>query len=102
MVKNLTPIVVWNNNAIKYFKKAIDRIKEDSLQNAEEVKTGIMKVVDSLIDHPEKFPKDVFKINNDGSYRALEKFSLRITYKVTPLEINILRVRHVKREPKNF
>lgn len=102
MVKNLTPIVIWNNNAITFLKKALDRINEHSPQNAENVKAGIMKIVDSLPEHPEKFPQDIFKRNNDGSHRAFEKFSLRITYKISPKQIMILRIRYVKQEPKLY
>jgi plasmid stabilization system protein ParE len=102
VVKNPAPLIIWNNNAIKFLKKALDRIKEDSPQNAENVRTGIMKIVDNLPDHPEKFPKDIFKNNNDGTYRAFEKFSFRIAYKISPKQIKILRVRYVKQEPKSY
>jgi plasmid stabilization system protein ParE len=94
--------IVWNNHAINFLRRAIERIKEDSPQNAVMVKEGIAKAVDSLINHPERHPMDMFKSNNDGSYRAFEKFSFRIAYRITETQILILRVRHVKQEPKNY
>ena len=83
MVSKSTQVVVWNNHAIKFFRQALNRIKEDSPQNAEMVKEGIAKAVDSLANHPERHPLDVFKSNNDESYRAFEKFSFRIAYRIT-------------------
>ena len=89
MVDKSKPVVVWNNRASIYFKKAYDRIKEDSYSNAEKVRSGIMKVIDSLVDHPEKYPPDKFKTNNPGNYRSFEKYSYRIAYKHTEKEIRI-------------
>jgi plasmid stabilization system protein ParE len=77
-------------------------IKEDSFINAEKVKEGITKIVDNLLNHPEKHPIDKFKKNNQGNYRAFEKYSYRVAYKITENEIIILRFRHVKQEPKNY
>jgi plasmid stabilization system protein ParE len=100
MVKK--PEIVWNNKALASFKKAYEHIKEDSYINAEKVKEGITKIVDSLPDHPEKHPLDKYKKNNQGNYRAFEKYSYRVAYKITENEIIILRLRHVKQEPKGY
>jgi len=37
--------------------------------------------------------------DNDGSFRAFEKYNYRVTYKVKETEIIIARVRHISREP---
>ena len=102
MVGKTKPEVIWNNNAANYFRKAYERIKEDSYTNAEKVKNGITKIVDSLPNNPERHPPDKFKKNNPGNYRAFEKYSYRISYKYTEKEVRILRVRHVKQEPKEY
>lgn len=102
MVKNANPVVVWNNNASLYFKKAYEYIKEESQINAEKVRNGIVKMIDSLPANPTKHPPDKFKKNNPGNYRAFEKYSYRIAYKHTENEIRILRIRHVKQEPKEY
>lgn len=102
MVEKIKPVIIWNSRASIYFKKAYERIKEESYSNAEKVKNGIVKVIDSLIDHPEKYSPDKFKKNNPGNYRAFEKYSYRVAYKHTELEIRILRIRHVKQEPKGY
>jgi plasmid stabilization system protein ParE len=102
MVKKEKPEVVWNNRASIYFRKAYEHIKEESPANAEKVKDGITKMVDSLPDNPGKHPPDKFKRNNPGNYRAFEKYSYRVAYKHTEQEIRILRVRHVKQEPLEY
>lgn len=102
MVKKPKLVIIWNKRTSIYFKKAYERIKEESSSNAEKFKTGIVKVIDSLIDHPEKYSPDKFKRANTGNYRAFEKYSYRIAYKHTEKEIRILRIRHVKQEPKEY
>ena len=101
MVKNI-PVIIWNKKASIYFKKVYEKIKEDSLVNAEKVREGIVKIVDSLTKRPEKYPPDKFKKNNPGNFRAFEKYSHRVAYKHTTDEIRILRIRHVKQEPKEY
>jgi plasmid stabilization system protein ParE len=94
---------LWNNNASVYFKKAYQYIKKEEPQaNAEKIRDGIAKMIDSLPDNPAKHPPDKFKKNNPGNYRAFEKYSYRIAYKHMEKEIRILRVRHVKQEPKEY
>ncbi|HEX5167556.1 MAG TPA: type II toxin-antitoxin system RelE/ParE family toxin [Cyclobacteriaceae bacterium] len=66
------------------------------------VRTGIIKIIDNLIHHPEKYPRDKFKKANSGNYRAFERYSYRVIYNITEKEIRILRFRHVKQEPKEY
>lgn len=96
------PAIIWNKNAATTFEKTYRYIRQDSFDNAEKVKFEIIKIIDSLIDHPEKFPLDKFKKPNPGNYRAFEKYSLRVAYKHDEKEIRILRFRHIKREPKEY
>ncbi len=89
MVEETSPIIIWNKKASIYFKKECGRIQEESSGNSEKVKNGIIKVIDSLLDHPEKYSPDKFKKNNPGNYRAFEKYSYRVAYKYTEKEIRI-------------
>lgn len=96
------PVVIWSIRATQQFRNAYDWIKQDSPANAEKVRTTIVKMIDNLPEHPEKYPPDKFKKNNKGNYRAFEKYSYRVAYKHTEKEIIILRFRHVKQEPKSY
>ena len=42
------------------------------------------------------------RTDNDGNFWSFESNSLRIAYLITDKHIRILRVRHVKQEPKHY
>lgn len=96
------PIVSWNKSAYVSLQKACEYIKKTSPANAEKVKENILAITRRLPEHPEKYPLDKFKKDNPGNYRAFEKYSYRVTYRHTEKVIKILRVRHVKQEPKPY
>ncbi len=102
MVEKTSPAIIWSKQVSLSFKKAYEQIKEESYTNAEKVREGVMKIIDDLPKHPEKYPPDKFKRNNPGYYRAFEKYAYRVAYKHTAEEIRILRIRHVKQEPKEY
>ncbi|WP_373428951.1 type II toxin-antitoxin system RelE/ParE family toxin [Flavobacterium sp. SORGH_AS_0622] len=67
------------------------------------------KVIDSIYNSAvilstnwETYELDEMKIPNDKNYRAYEIYNYRITYKITPKEIQILRIRHTSQNPKKI
>jgi hypothetical protein len=74
----------------------------DSLQNAEIVRDEIIDVTINLPKHPEKYPLDKFKLNNDGTWRAFELHHYRVSYNITPTQIRIVRMRHTSKSPLSF
>ena len=103
MVEKSKPTVVWNKRAYASLKKAYQTIKEDSLKNAGIVRDEILRITrEELPANPEKYPPDKFKRNNQGDHRAFERYSYRISYRYKSGEIRILRLRHVKQEPKEY
>ncbi len=95
-------VIVWNKRPSKFLAQALKRISEDSQVQAERVEETILTSIKDLIPNPERYPPDKFKKDNPGNYRAFEKHSYRIAYKHTITEIRILRIRHVKQEPKEY
>jgi len=95
-------VTVWTTKAITELRKAYNYISKDSPQNAKKVVDEIILLTDQLVAQPEIFPPDKFKKNNDGSWRAFEKFRYRISYRVTPKEIRIVRMRHTSRTPLQY
>lgn len=93
--------IVWDIAAKEELKNIYDYIKQDSLQNAEMVRDGIVKAVSSLSKNFVHRP-DKYKRNNDDTYRAFEMYSYRVSYRITADEIKILRLRHVRMKPKKF
>lgn len=100
MVKK--PAVIWNKIAQSKLQKAYQEIKKESIQGAEKVKNEILTETRRLSDNPEIYPPDKYKKDNPGNYRAFEKHSYRIAYRYTEKEVRILRVRHVKQEPRMY
>ncbi|MEM7551079.1 MAG: type II toxin-antitoxin system RelE/ParE family toxin [Bacteroidota bacterium] len=94
--------LVWNKRPSSYLKKELKRISRESFQGAESVETGILSNLDKALDEPERYPSDKYKKNNDGTYRAFETYSYRVAYRFSKSEIKILRIRHIKQEPKNY
>ncbi len=82
MVKKVRPRVVWiNERAYVSLQKAYDYIKEDSLINAEKVRDGILKVADSLSNHPQKYPVDKYKKNSPKTTGLLKNTSTGLSIK---------------------
>jgi len=75
---------------------------DNNLVYAKEVKDTILKTTTELLENPTLFKQDRFKTDNDGSFRAFEKFKYRIVYKITEEQIRIIRVRHKSREPIEY
>lgn len=95
-------VIKWNKRALSQLIKAIEYISDDSPQNAEKVKEDILKSISKLGLHPEFFPPDKYKLNNDGSYRSFEIHHYRVTYRHKKNEIRIVRLKHTKRNPKQY
>ena len=96
-------VVVWDKLAVEQFKDAYSSFKtEDSSSLALKFKSTILKTISELIINPEIYEQDRFKKENDGNYRAFEKFNYRIVYRITETQIRILRVRHTSREPLKY
>lgn len=98
-----TRILVWDKVALNNLKDIYDYLKAgNNLVYAKEVKDTILKSTKELLANPNLYEQDRFKSDNDGSFRAFEKFNYRVAYKITEKQIRILRVRHASREPTDY
>ncbi len=94
--------VIWPPKAWRQLQKAYLFIRKNSYQNAEKVRKEILEATSKLASNPEIHPRDKYKINNDGSFRAFELFRYRISYQILKEEIIITRIRHTSRNPQNY
>ena len=92
----------WKRKAVLQFSDAIKYIEKDSLMNAEKFEKEILKKIDGLLLQPERYRPDKYKTNNDGSYRAFEIFSYRISYRYISNQIRVIRLRHTKMNPLKY
>lgn len=102
MVEKSTLPIIWDKVALKQLKEAYDKIMEDTYKGAVMVRDDIFDAVEKIPEQPNRYPVDKFKNNNTGNYRAFELHNYRIAYKITDKNIQILRIRHTKREPLNY
>lgn len=94
--------IVWRKKANEDFRKLIENIKSESwsIGIGEQIKNKTLDKISQLSTQAERHPLDRFKNENDGSFRAFEHKSLRISYRVREVQIQILMARHVKMKPK--
>jgi plasmid stabilization system protein ParE len=95
-------VTVWSKRAWLQLQKVYLYILLDSFQNAEMVRDDLIDITIDLCNYPTKYPPDKFKKDNDGTWRAFEKHSYRVSYRVKQHEIRIVRLRHTSRSPLTF
>lgn len=95
-------VTVWSERAQNELKKAYVYIFQSSPQNAAKVIDEIIAISIELSKYPEKFPPDKYKRDNDGNWRAFEKYHYRISYRIMAEEIRIVRMRHTSRSPLSY
>ena len=94
--------IIWSKNAEIQLQKINNYVKEESLQNAEIVLFTIIKKVNQLHFNPERFSKDKYKLNNDGSFHAFEIYTYRLSFRIVEDKIHILRIRSTHQKPLKF
>jgi len=94
--------LIWDRPALIRFRKSLDWISDNSIQQADLVEAVILEKLKMALDNPEYFPPDKYKKVNDGSYRAFEAHSYRVSYRFRDFEIRIVRLRHVKQNPTEY
>lgn len=95
-------VAVWSKRAQIELAKAYQYIYDDSPKNAAKVRDEIIDTTIELPRHPEFYPLDKYKKNNNGSWRAFELHRYRISYRVMKNEIRIVRLRHTSRSPQFY
>jgi plasmid stabilization system protein ParE len=95
-------VVVWGNSAKAELRKAYEYIALDSPQNAKIVRDTLIDLTIELPKHPEKHPPDKFKKDNDGIWRAFEKYHYRVSYRILKDQIRIVRMRHTSKSPLDY
>lgn len=92
--------IKWNKAAIKSLLNAIEFIEQNGYPGyAEALEREILQKIKNLPSHYLHFPKDKYRLHNDGSFRAFTIDGYRISFRVQEKEIQIIRIRHTSRKP---
>ena len=94
--------ILWDKQALHYFRDTIQYIRKESPQNADKVKKEVLEKINELSTHPEIHNPDKYKINNNGDYRAFELHRLRVSYFITEDKIIISRIRNTRQKPLDY
>ena len=94
--------IIWDDIAKLELKNAYLFIKKDSPKNALLAIENILQSVKRLQRSPFIYEVDRFRKNNDGSFRAFERNSFRIMYKINDKQVIILGVSHASKNPSTF
>lgn len=78
-------------------------LKEVSEVAAEKVRDEVFKAVETLVDHPERYPSEPL-LAKHGNYRVirLRKVPYEIFYRFTGTEIFVIRIIHSSRDLKRI
>jgi len=94
--------IIWSKTAQNQLEKIyfylLKNSKSDRITN--KIIDTVYNSVSILNTNWEIYELDEMKISNNGDYRAFEICSYRISYKITPEAIHVLRVQHISRNPK--
>jgi len=96
--------IIWSSDALKQLEDIHFYIlfESKSIQIADKVIDEIFESTQILKNKPEIYKLDSKKNKNDGSFRTYFIYDYMISYRITTENIQILRVRHTSRKPKNF
>ena len=96
--------IIWSFDALQQLEDIHFYIlfESKSIQIADKVIDTIFESTQILKTKPEIYKHDSKKNNNDGTFRVYFVYDYMISYQITADCIQILRVRHTSRKPKNF
>lgn len=93
--------VVWDKSVLYELDEMGEYLSGKSIEATKIIST-LVKLGNDLTIDAEIYNLDRFKINNDGSYRAFEKYHYRVSYRIIDFEVRILRIQHTSRNPKVY
>lgn len=96
--------IIWTQTSQNQLEDIYFYLLEEtkSFEIADKVIDSLVASVEILKNNWEIYETDEMRIPIDKNYRAFEKFSYRISYKIDLENIYIIRVRHASRNPKNY
>lgn len=96
--------IIWTETSQNQLEKIYFYLLEEtkSFAIADKVVDSLASAVEILKTSWEIYETDEMRMPVDEDYRAFEKFSYRISYKIDSEKIYILRIRHTSRNPKFY
>ncbi len=96
--------IIWSSTALEQLEAIHFYIlfESKSIRIADKVINKIFESTQILKSKAEIYKLDTKKKDNDGSFRSYYVYNYMISFRITADNIQILRVRHTSKKPKNF
>lgn len=96
--------IIWSTDALKQLEDIHFYLlfESKSITIADKVVEAIFESTVILKSSPEIYKVDTLKKNNDGTFRSYFIYDFQLSYRITPVIIQILRIRHNSRKPKKL
>ena len=96
--------IIWSIDALKQLEDIHFYIlfESKSITIADKVIDKIFESTSVLKTNPEIYKLDKLRTNNDGAFRTYFVYDFQISYRIETKVIQILRVRHNARKPKDL
>ena len=92
--------IKWNKTALKNLISALEFLEDNQFHNySVQFENEVIQKIKDLPNSFQQYALDQFRHQNDGSFRVFFVDSYRISFRVKPNEIQILRIRHTSRKP---
>ena len=96
--------IIWSINALRQLEDVHFYLlfESKSITVADKVVEAIFDSTVILKTNPEIYKLDKLRNNNDGTFRTYFIYEFKISYRITPTSIQILRIRHNARKPRKL
>ncbi len=96
--------IIWTHEADAQLSNAFLYLLEasESIETTARVISEIYESTEILATNPEIYKLDKLRKNNDGSFRAYEKHTYRISYQIIDKIIYIVQIRYARKKPLKF
>ena len=96
--------IIWTKTSQNQLEDIYFYLLEEtkSFEIPDKIIDGLVASVEILKYSWELYEIDEMRVPIDINYRAYEKFSYRISYKIDSEKIYIIRIRHTSRNPKSY
>lgn len=100
---NLPYDLCWDAKATKLLRKYFNYYKKNaSLAVAERFQQAITDAVETLLEHPERYPSEKLLAHLPQNYRSIPVWNFKIVYEFTGMELIIVFIYHQKQHPDNI
>jgi len=94
--------ILWDRLAKESLDNIYEYILQDSPQNAGKVKKGLINLVSTLNDFPEKYSREEFLLELSENYRSVSKWNYKVIYEVADDAIRIVDIFQTRQHPSKI